>query len=114
MDLDTEAALAQWAPSYHRATFMQAPLAILSFLAGLVAWLLGAGLSWLIAALIISAVVPFTFIVIMPINRRLLAGNLGSSETRQLLRKWNLLHSVRTILSLGALVIMLWHLLGAN
>ncbi len=33
MELDTAAAVAQWAPSYHRATFMQAPLAALSFFA---------------------------------------------------------------------------------
>jgi hypothetical protein len=31
MKLGTAAAVAQWAPSYHRATFMQAPLAVLSF-----------------------------------------------------------------------------------
>jgi uncharacterized membrane protein len=91
---------------------MQAPLAIVSFLAALVAWLLGAGVIWLIGGLLVGAVVPFTFLVIMPTNRRLLAGNLGSSETRRLLRKWNLLHSVRTLLSVSALVIMLWQLLG--
>ena len=34
MSLDTRAAAAQWAPSYQRATLMQAPLAVLSFLAG--------------------------------------------------------------------------------
>src|SRR5216117_2873056 len=34
MSLDTRAAAAQWAPSYRRATLMQAPLAVLSFLAG--------------------------------------------------------------------------------
>src|SRR5437868_13924446 len=34
MSLDTRAAAEQWAPSYQRATLMQAPLAILSFLAG--------------------------------------------------------------------------------
>jgi hypothetical protein len=113
MSLDTAAAAAQWAPSYHRATLMQAPLAVLSFLAGLAAWLLGAGLSWLIGALLIGAVVPFTFIGIMPTNRRLLGGDLGSSETRQLLIRWNVLHSVRTILSVGALLIMLWQLLEA-
>jgi len=32
MKLGTAAAVTQWPPSYHRATFMQAPLAVLSFL----------------------------------------------------------------------------------
>ena len=112
MKLDIAAAVAQWAPSYHRATYMQAPLAVLSFFAALVVWLLGAGLVWLIAAVLIGAVVPFTLVGIMPTNRRLLRAEPGSSETRQLLRKWNLLHAVRTILSLAALVLMVSHLTG--
>jgi len=58
MSLDTRAAAEQWAPSYQRATLMQAPLAILSFLAGCTAWFLGGGTAWLIAALLIGVVVP--------------------------------------------------------
>jgi hypothetical protein len=69
-------------------------------------------LSWLIGAVLIGAVVPFTFIGIMPTNRRLLSAEPGASETRQLLRKWNLLHAVRTILSPAALMIMVSHLIG--
>jgi hypothetical protein len=41
MELDTRFAAAQWAPSYRRATWMQAPLALLSLVAGLGSWLLG-------------------------------------------------------------------------
>src|ERR1700731_1025336 len=73
MSLDTRSAAAQWAPSYRRATFMQAPLAILSFLAGCAAWFLGGGTAWLVAALLIGVVVPFTLIVIKPTNDKLLA-----------------------------------------
>src|SRR5882724_2915539 len=51
MTLDTRFAVAQWAPSYRRATWMQAPLALLSLVAGLGSWLLGGGLGWAIAAL---------------------------------------------------------------
>lgn len=43
MGLETRIAALQWAPSYKRATWLQAPLAILSFLAGTAVWLLGAG-----------------------------------------------------------------------
>ena len=109
MGLDTRAAAAQWAPSYHRATWLQAPLAIVSFLAGTGAWFAGGGLLWLIAALLIGAVVPFTFIVVMPTNRQLLAvgRNLGSPETRQLLERWGRLHGVRSAISSIAAVVML-------
>ena len=62
----------QWAPSHQRATWMQAPLAIASFVAGMGAWLLGGGVIWLVAALLIGAIVPVTFAIIMPTNRVLM------------------------------------------
>jgi hypothetical protein len=87
MRLETSLAAKQWAPSYQRATWMQAPLALLSFIAGVGAWLVGGGVAWLTAAGLMGAVVPFTFIVIMPTNHKLLAPDrdLSSSETRALL-----------------------------
>ena len=108
--LDTSAAVIEWARSYKRATFMQAPLAVIGFIAGTTAWLLGAGLGWLVAAALIGAVIPFTFIGIMPTNHMLLAANrdVGSAETPDLLEKWGSLHAVRTILSLLATLLMLW------
>ena len=66
MGCDTKTAAAVWAPSYKRATPMQASLAILGFLAGLAAWVAGGGVLWLVAALLIGAVVPFTLIAIKP------------------------------------------------
>jgi hypothetical protein len=112
MGLDTRAAAAQWAPSYRRATLMQAPLAILSFIAGCTAWFLGGGTAWLIAALLIGVVVPFTLIVIKPTNNKLLASgrDLASADTRALLERWGRLHAVRSLLSLLATLVMLWQL----
>ena len=52
--LDTRMAALHWAASYKRATWMQAPLALLSFLSGVVAWSMGAGTGWLVAALLIG------------------------------------------------------------
>src|SRR5258706_3080248 len=110
MGLETEMAALQWAPSYKRATLLQAPLALVSFVAGTAVWLLGAGVWWFVAALLIGAVVPFTFIVVMPTNDKLLSPgrDLTSAETRELLQKWGKLHAVRTVLSLVASVIYLW------
>jgi hypothetical protein len=110
MELDTRYAVAQWTPSYRRATRMQAPLALLSLLAGLGSWLLGAGIGWAIAALLMGAVVPFTFIGIMPTNRALLAPgrDLAATETRVLLERWAQLHAVRTVLSIAATVLYVW------
>jgi hypothetical protein len=115
MALDTRSAAMQWAPSYRRATWMQAPLAVVSFLAGVGAWLLGGGVLWLIAALFIGAVVPITFVVILPTNNRLLAveRDLGSDDTRRLLERWAKLHGVRSFLSGLAAVLMVWGLRAA-
>ena len=89
MGLETHVVALQWAPSSKRATWMQVPLALLSFLSGGVAWLMGAGLGWLVAAALIGAVVPFTLIGIMPTNHKLLVPgrDLGSAETRTLLER---------------------------
>jgi Domain of unknown function (DUF1772) len=115
MGLETSVAAKQWATSYKRATWMQAPLAVLGFVAGGAAWLMGGGALWLIAAILIGAVVPFTFVVIMPTNHALLESgrDLSSSQTRALLEKWGNLHAVRTVLSLLATMLSLWLLLNA-
>ncbi len=109
MSCDTKTAAMVWAPSYQRATVMQASLAILGFLAGVIAWGLGAGGLWLVSALLLGAVVPFTFIGIMPTNHALLAPgrDLSSAETRMLLERWGRLHAVRSLLSLVASILYL-------
>src|SRR5262245_37017678 len=110
MTLETRMAALQWAPSYKRATLLQAPLALLSLVSGTGAWLLGAGVLWLVAALLIGLVVAFTFDVVMHTDRQLLDPHrdVSSAETRSLLEKWNKLHAVRTALSLVASIIYLW------
>ena len=109
MDCDTKTAVTVWAPSYKRAFVMQASLAIVGFISGIAVWLLGGGIMWLLAATFIGAVIPFTFIVIMPTNQKILAPerDLNSTETRELLVKWGNLHAVRSILSFIALLIYL-------
>jgi len=115
MTLETRMAALQWAPSYKRATLLQAPLALISLVSGAGSWFLGADVFWLMAALIIGSVVPFTLVVVMPTNRQLLDPNrdLGSAETRSQLEKWNRFHTVRTVLSLLSSFIYLWLLHGA-
>ena len=115
MGCGTKIARTVWAPSYKRATVMQASLAIVGFLCGVGAWILGGSSWWLFGALFIGAVVPFTFVVIMPTNHRLEESerDLGSEETRALLEKWGKLHAVRSMLSLVASVIYVGLSVGA-
>ena len=46
---------------------------------------------------------PFTLVVILPTNKRLLSDALepASAEAQALLARWSRLHSVRTVVSLG-------------
>jgi uncharacterized membrane protein len=109
---DTRSALMQWAPSYKRATRLQVPLALLGLLTSMAAWLLGASVWWLVAGLLLGAVVPYTLIGILPTNHTLLATDpdAASAEARVLLERWSRLHAVRTILSLVAFALLLWQL----
>jgi uncharacterized membrane protein len=115
MQCGTTIALTQFAPSYKRATMMQASLAALGTLAATAAWLQGAPVTWLIGGLLLGAVIPFTLIVILPTNKRLLDPSLdkNSEQAQRLLHRWAKLHAVRTALSLAALLIFLfaavWH-----
>jgi hypothetical protein len=108
----TALALAQFAPSYKRATLMQATLAATGFLAALAACLLGAGTRWLIGGILLGLVIPFTLIVILPTNRRLLSPALAkdSPAAAQLLDRWGKLHAVRSILSFSAFLVFLFSL----
>jgi hypothetical protein len=114
LTLDTRSAVAQWAPSYLRATWMQAPLAVVSLVSGVAVWVMSGAAGWLVAAVLIGLVVPFTFIGIMPTNKSLLlrGRDLASPDTRALLERWGMLHAVRTALSLAATVLYLWLLSG--
>ncbi len=105
----TECALSQWAPSYKRATVMQASLAVVATVAGLLAFLQGAGIGWLVGAAIILTVVPTTLLVIMPTNQQLLdpARDRGSAATRELLVRWGQLHAIRSVVSVIASLIFL-------
>jgi hypothetical protein len=80
----------QWAPSYERATVMQASLAAVAGLLGMVRGAQGGGPLWVWAAILILAVVPFTLIVIRPTNNRLLdpRRDRRSAETFGLLKSW--------------------------
>ena len=100
MKLPMSQAFQQWAPSYKRGYTMQASLAILGALAGAVGWYLTGHLSFLVGGVVLLANWPFTLIVIMPVNKRLLSGGLTDEEIESLLDKWGRLHGVRTALGL--------------
>ena len=103
----TELAVAEFGPSYHRATFLQVPLAVTGLVAGTAAWIGGGGLGWLFGGITLGSVIPFTLLVIFPTNRRLLDPALDrrSHLAGDLLNRWVRFHAVRSVLSVGAFVL---------
>ena len=105
----TELAVREFAPSYHRATVMQVPLAAIGCITGLwSAWLFGD--PWLaFGAILLIAVVPFTLVVILPTNKRLLDPALDprGEGAAELLARWGRLHATRSVLSGVAFVLFL-------
>ena len=109
MECGLEVAATEFAPSYRRATVMQASLAALGLVLSIVAWLAGATFLWLIGGILLGAVIPFTLIVILPTNKLLLSPILDkqSPQTGRLLTHWAALHAVRSVLSGLALLLFL-------
>jgi uncharacterized membrane protein len=107
LECGTELAVAEFAPSYRRGAVMQALLAALAFLAAVAAWVIDSKSAWLVGAILIVAVIPFTLLAILPTNKKLLAPSLdrNSDSARQLLIRWGRLHMVRTLLSLMAFAV---------
>ncbi len=100
LDCGTALAVREFAPSYRRATVMQASLAVLGLLAAVAAWWRSGHGGLLVGGLLLGAVVPFTLLGILPTNRCLLAPSLDpeSREAAALLRRWGRLHAVRSVL----------------
>lgn len=110
MALDDRALLAEWKPAYRRGTMMQAPLAVIGFLlGGLAFWGSGQPL-WLVGAGLMIANWPWTFLAIMPTNTRLeaIAPEAAGPHSRELIARWAVLHGVRTALGIAATLVFLW------
>ena len=110
MHCGVEIATIEFAPSYRRATVMQATCAAFGLLSCVAARLGGASFWWLIAGVLLGSVIPFTLIVILPTNKRLLSQTLDrrSAEAERLLARWGRLHAMRSILSGIALLLFLY------
>ena len=107
-------ALAEFRPSYKRAAVMQVILAVAGVVAAIGAYFSGRGVSTLVAGIVLATVIPFTLILIMPINRQLLDETrmAQTPDTQELLEKWGRLHNVRTVAGVLALVILASAILG--
>jgi hypothetical protein len=110
LQLDNFYLLAEWKPAYKRGYMMQASLAVLGGVFGLVSFFSALDWRWLLGAIVLLANWPYTMFMIMPTNRRLMdtSPEAATAETRRMLERWGTLHAGRSALGLTATLIFLW------
>lgn len=112
LQLDDRAALLQWQPAYRRGAAMQAPLALIGGLIGLLAGWQSDDWRWLLGAALMLASWPYTLLAMLPTNTLLQAsrGVDAGPEIRALLIKWGRLHLVRVAFGFAAAGVFFWAL----
>ncbi|WP_411965452.1 DUF1772 domain-containing protein [Mesorhizobium sp. CA7] len=112
LGLDDQALLREWQPSYKRGAAMQASIAMVACILGLIAWWLTGALAYLAGALFIILPWPWTLLAMMPTNRMLEAmdAEAANSQARSLIVRWGEMHLVRVALGGLATIAFLWAL----
>ncbi len=103
LELDDGALLKEWKSAYGRGLVMQAPIALVGSLLGLLAWWQTNDWRWLFGAMVLVANWPYTLFAVRPANR-----TSAGSTSRTLIEQWGRLHAVRSALGFAATLIFLW------
>jgi Domain of unknown function (DUF1772) len=114
MRLVPASALTHWKPSYGNGLIVQGALSAISGLLGLITFLFyGWYLSWLYGAIFMLINWPYTWYLIMPLNRELKAMEPAGAndETMAKLSRWGWLHLVRGLLGAAG---VLFYVLAAT
>jgi hypothetical protein len=112
LQLDDNSLLAQWKPSYARGFAMQASLAVMAGVLGLLAAWQAGDWRWAVGAVLMLANWPYTLLGIMPTNNKLdgITADSAGPASRTLVETWGRLHAVRTALGIAATLAYLWAL----
>ncbi len=107
LGLDDGPLLQQWQPSYKRALPIQSGLAVIGGVAGLLAAYFTKDWRWVAGSVALLANWPFTLLVILPVNKRLMAmdSHHADLESRRMLIQWGKLHNIRSILGVVAMLL---------
>jgi len=108
--LEDRALLQEWQPAYKRGAAMQASIAIVACVLGLIAWWQLGGLAFLVGAVLIILPWPWTLLVMMPANRVLeaLDASADNPHARSLIVRWGNLHLMRVAFGVLATIAFLW------
>lgn len=110
VELDAHALLTEWRISYTRGTVMQVSLAVIAVAFGSISFATDHDWRWLCGTLVLLALLPWTFLCVMPINRRLMSMSalVDHDRARAEVQKWGRAHAVRTMIGVAATLIFLW------
>lgn len=102
-------------PMYGLASRLQIALAVGGTLAGIIQWYLSRDSLWAVGAALLFFVIPFTVVVLKPINDQLLDPNAqrSDSQTKDLLTQWAPRHWVRSVVSGLSFAVYLWAAVGS-
>ena len=91
---------------------MMMVLALIGAVAGILAWIKSGSSLWLIGAILLAAMFPFTVIFIVPTNLKLLKVDAQNDpdEAAALHARWDLMHTWRTVAGSLAFALFLWAL----
>jgi hypothetical protein len=108
--LDDRALLTQWKPAYRRGAAMQAPLALIGCILGLMAWRQNGAWQWFAGAMVLVSAWPYTLLVIRPTYNELSGTSVSNAgpRTRTLVEKWGRLHAGRSALGVLAMMLFVW------
>jgi hypothetical protein len=108
--------LMQWQPSYKRALPIQSGLAVAGGAAGLTVGYLSADWKWFAGSALLLTNWPFTLLVIMPVNKPLMAmkEREAGAGSRAMLVQWGKLHNIRSVLGAASMLLFAWALAGAS
>ncbi len=109
MALDEDALLSEWGPSDRRGVALLAALALISALAGFLAYFESQDVRWAIGALVIVSSWPYTFFVMAPLNNQILSlRGRDVAAARVLIRQWGFVESGLAAIGFVAVAVFLW------
>lgn len=107
LECGPDLAVPAFGSSYRRGAVFMGLLLVCGLSSAIAAWLARAGIGWLIGAGLLLMLFPYTIILVLPINKKLLDTSAAKSSdvTVQLLARWGRLHMVRSLLGLTSFLL---------
>lgn len=112
MQCSTELAIPEFSHSYRRGAVFMGTLLMSGVISATAAGVMYRSVWWLIGACVLLSLIPFTLVVIFPINKKLLDSSLdkNSELAATLLTRWGRYHTIRSLLGLASFLIFIFSL----